>query len=48
MAEPVLVQLEDLQVELSIDGNDVLLRRLAGSREQFDELCAFIAGSGNG
>jgi hypothetical protein len=41
-AAPVLVQLESLEIELSTDGGEVVLRRVAGSRDEFDDLCAFI------
>ena len=42
VATPVLIQLESLEVELSTDGNEVLLSRLGGSRYEFEELCGLI------
>jgi hypothetical protein len=48
VASPVLVRLEGLQVELAIDGSDVLLRYVAGSRDEFEELCEFIREAGVG
>lgn len=41
-AEPVLIQLESLEVELSTDGGEVVLRRVAGSKDEFEDLCSFI------
>lgn len=45
---PVLVRLDGLEVELSIDGGGVVLRYVAGSRGEFDELCQFIREAGVG
>jgi hypothetical protein len=42
LAEPVLIQLEDLEIELSTDGSEVLIRRIAGSRDEFEDLCDLI------
>lgn len=39
---PVLIQLDGLEVELTTDGNEVQLRRVAGSGLEFEELCSFI------
>lgn len=41
-SEPVLIQLEDLQVELAIDGSDVTVRRMSGSAGEFGDLCDLI------
>ncbi|MEO8308670.1 MAG: hypothetical protein ABI616_11600 [Pseudomonadota bacterium] len=43
VSEPVLIQLEGLNVELSTDGTELLLRRVAGSTHEFEELCELIA-----
>jgi hypothetical protein len=37
-AEPVLVRLEGLQVELSTEGNEVVVRRVGGSTDEFEDL----------
>lgn len=47
-ATPVLVRLESLEVQLTIDGGGVVLRYVAGSREEFGELCEFIRETGVG
>jgi hypothetical protein len=41
-AAPVLVALESLEVAVSADGNEVLVRHVAGSRLEFEELCQLI------
>ena len=46
LADPVLIRLETLQVEISRDGDDVLLRRVAGSEREFDELCELVRDQG--
>jgi hypothetical protein len=45
---PVLVRLEGLEVELSVDGGGVVLRYVGGSRGEFEELCQFIREAGVG
>jgi hypothetical protein len=47
-ATRVLVRLESLEVEVTVDGSGVLLRYLAGSRDEFEELCGFIREAGLG
>jgi hypothetical protein len=47
-ASPVLVRLEGLEAELTIDGIGVLLRYVAGSRAEFEELCEYIREAGVG
>jgi hypothetical protein len=47
-ATPVLVRLEGLEVELSIDGGGVVLRYVGGSTDEFEELCEFIREVGVG
>jgi len=39
---PVLIQLEGLEAELSTDGPELAVRRVAGSPDEFEELCALI------
>ena len=41
-ATPVLIQLESLEAELTTDGNEIVLSRVAGSEQEFDDLCEFI------
>ena len=38
LAEPVLIRLESLEAELSTDGDEVVVRRVAGSADEFDDL----------
>ena len=45
---PVLVRLEGLEVEVSVDGGGVVLRYVAGSTDEFEELCEFIREVGGG
>ena len=42
VAEPVLIQLEGLELELATDGSEVLIRRIAGSADEFEDLCDLI------
>jgi hypothetical protein len=42
VATPVLIQLESLEAELTSDGNEIVVSRVAGSKEEFEELCGFI------
>jgi hypothetical protein len=37
-----------LKAELTIDGSGVVLRYVAGSRDEFEELCQFIREAGVG
>ena len=48
VTSPVLVRLEGLEAELTIDGSGVVLRYVAGSRDEFEELCQFIREAGVG
>jgi hypothetical protein len=41
VATPTLIRLESLEVELSTDGNEIVLSRVAGSEHEFEELCGF-------
>jgi len=42
VAEPVLIRLESLELELSTDGSEVLIRRIGGSTDEFEDLCDLI------
>jgi len=42
LAEPVLIRLESLELELSTDGSEVLIRRIGGSTDEFEDLCDLI------
>ena len=42
VATPILIQLESLLIELTTDGNEIAVRRAAGSVHEFEELCGFI------
>lgn len=42
VATPVLIQMESLQIELTTDRDEIVLRRTAGSLYEFEELCSFI------
>ncbi len=42
VAEPVAIRLEGLDVELSAEGSEVQLRRVGGSKDEFEELCELI------
>jgi hypothetical protein len=42
VAQPVLIKLEGLEAELATDGNDVVVRRVAGSVDEFEELCDLL------
>jgi hypothetical protein len=42
VATPVLIQLESLKAELSTDGSEILVSRLAGSKHEFEEVCGSI------
>jgi hypothetical protein len=46
-AEPVLILLDALQVQLSTDGSDVVIRRVGGSKDEFDDLCDLIGDQAN-
>jgi hypothetical protein len=39
---PVLIQLESLETQLTTDGNEIVVSRVAGSRHEFEDLCGFI------
>ena len=47
VAAPILIRLESLEVELTTDGNEIVVRRVAGSRLEFEDLCGFIREHGN-
>jgi hypothetical protein len=38
----VLIRLESLELELSTDGSEVLIRRIGGSTDEFEDLCDLI------
>lgn len=38
----MLIQLEGLEAELATDGNDVVVHRIAGSPDEFEELCDLL------
>lgn len=42
VAMPVLLQLESLEAELTTDGNEIVVSRVAGSKQEFEDLCEFI------
>jgi hypothetical protein len=42
VATPVLIQPESLKAELITDGNEVVVRRIAGSKHEFEDLCGLI------
>ncbi len=42
VSTPVLFQLESLEAELMTDGNEVVIRRMAGSKPKFEDLCGLI------
>ncbi len=42
VATPLLIQLESLEAELITDGNEVVVRRTAGIRHEFEDLCGLI------
>lgn len=44
---PVLIQLESLGVELTAEGNEIVVSRATGSEHEFEELCEFICGRQN-
>ena len=46
VSEPVLIQLEGLEAELATDGSEVVLRRVAGSADDFEDLCDLIGSQG--
>ena len=41
-ATPILIKLESLELELTTDGNEVLLSRSVGSEHEFEDLCDLI------
>ena len=45
---PVLIQLESLAVELTTDGDEIVVSRVAGSKQEFEDLCGFIQDHGDG
>jgi len=47
VAAPVLIRLESLEAELATDGNGIVVRRVAGSKDEFEELCDFIREHGS-
>ena len=42
VSEPLLVQLEGLQIELSTDRMEIEICRGGGSKTEFDELCDLV------
>lgn len=42
LKEPQLVRLESLDIELVADANELVMRRVRGSSEEFADLCEFI------
>ena len=42
VATPVLIQLESLHTELETDGSEIVLKRVGGSKQEFEDLCEFI------
>lgn len=42
VAAPVAIRLESLDVELVTDGSEVLIRRIGGSKDEFEGLCDFV------
>ena len=42
VAAPVMIQLESSEAELITDGNEVVVRRTAGSKHEFEDLCGLI------
>lgn len=47
VATPVLIRLESLEVELTTDGDEIVVSRVAGSKNEFEDLCDFIREHGN-
>jgi len=42
VAEPLAIKLEALDVELSTGGSEIELRRVGGSKDEFEDLCSLI------
>lgn len=42
VAVPLLIQFESLHTELETDGNEIIVRRVGGSEQEFDDLCHFV------
>lgn len=42
VSAPVLIQLESLHIELETDGSEIALKRVCGSKQEFESLCQFV------
>jgi hypothetical protein len=42
VAMPVRLQFESLEAELTTDGNEIVVIRVGGSKQEFADLCGFI------
>jgi hypothetical protein len=42
VAEPVPIQTGNLMAELETDGSEIIVRRVCGSADEFDQLCSAI------
>jgi hypothetical protein len=42
VATPVKIRLESLEAELTTDGNEIVVRRTGGNKQEFEDLCDFI------
>lgn len=42
VAAPVLIQFESLHAELETDGSEIVLKRISGSEQEFEDLSHFI------
>ena len=42
VAAPVLIQLDSLHTELETDGSEIVLKRVGGSKQEFEDLCHFV------
>jgi hypothetical protein len=42
VATPVRIQLESLEAELITDGNEIVVSRVGGSKQEFADLCGFL------
>lgn len=41
VSEPILIQLESLQTELTTDGSEITIKRVGGSKREFEDFCEF-------
>lgn len=42
VAIPILIQFESLQTTLETDGGEIVLNRVGGSKQEFEDLCEFV------